>query len=79
MPARTSMCLNTTGCGTSSRSPRPSRDPDLPTAHLLGELLVVPRSAAGDTDVDNWLAFPADHAHRLGGLHHFGLLNHPAA
>jgi pimeloyl-ACP methyl ester carboxylesterase len=46
-------------------------------ADLLGDLLVPPRSASGDTGDDDRLAFPPDHVHRLGGLHHFDLLNHP--
>jgi alpha-beta hydrolase superfamily lysophospholipase len=54
-----------------------SRDPAGRAADLLGDLLVTPRSATGDTGDDDRLAFPADHVHRLGGLHHFDLLNHP--
>ena len=53
------------------------RDPDGRLAHVVGDLLVPPRSACGDTGGDDRLAFPADHVHRLGGLHHFDLLNHP--
>jgi hypothetical protein len=54
-----------------------SRDPAGRTADLLGDLLVPPRSASGDTGDDDRLAFPPDHVHRLGGLHHFDLLDHP--
>ena len=36
-----------------------------------------PRSATGDTGDDDRLAFPPDHVHRIGGLHHLDLLNHP--
>jgi hypothetical protein len=54
-----------------------SRDPAGRLADLLGDLLVPPRSASGDTGDDDRLAFPPDHVHRLGGLHHFDLLNHP--
>ena len=54
-----------------------SRNPAGRAADLLGDLLVPPRSAAGDTGDDDRLAFPPDHVHRLGGLHHFDLLNHP--
>jgi pimeloyl-ACP methyl ester carboxylesterase len=54
-----------------------SRDPAGRAADLLGDLLVPPKSACGDTGDDDRLAFPADHVHRLGGLHHFDLLNHP--
>ena len=52
-------------------------DPTARTADLLGDLLVPPRSAAGDSGDDDRLAFPPDHVHRLGGLNHFDLLNHP--
>ena len=55
-----------------------ARDPDSRIGSLLGDLLVPPRSAVGDTGGDDRLAFPPDHVHRLGGLHHFDLLNHPA-
>ena len=54
-----------------------SRDPAGRLADLLGDLLVPPRSASGDTGDDDRLAFPPDHVRRLGGLHHFDLLNHP--
>jgi hypothetical protein len=54
-----------------------SRNPAGRTADLLGDLLVSPRSASGDTGDDDRLAFPPDRVHRLGGLHHFDLLNHP--
>jgi pimeloyl-ACP methyl ester carboxylesterase len=54
-----------------------SRNPSGRLADLLGDLLVHPRSATGDTGGDDRLAFPPDHVHRLGGLHHFDLLNHP--
>jgi pimeloyl-ACP methyl ester carboxylesterase len=54
-----------------------SRNPEGRLADLLGDLLVPPRSAAGDTGDDDRLAFPPDHVHRIGGLHHFDLLDHP--
>ena len=54
-----------------------SRDPAGRLADLLGDLLVPPRSATGDTGDDDRLAFPPDHVHRLGGLNHLDLLNHP--
>jgi hypothetical protein len=54
-----------------------SRNPSGRVADLLGDLLVPPRSASGDTGDADRLAFPPDHVHRLGGLHHFDLLNHP--
>jgi pimeloyl-ACP methyl ester carboxylesterase len=54
-----------------------SRNPAGRMADLLGDLLVLPRSASGDTGDDDRLAFPPDHVHRVGGMHHFDLLNHP--
>jgi pimeloyl-ACP methyl ester carboxylesterase len=54
-----------------------SRNPEGRVADLLGDLLVPPRSASGDTGDDDRLAFPPDHVHRIGGLHHFDLLDHP--
>jgi pimeloyl-ACP methyl ester carboxylesterase len=53
------------------------RDPAGWVADLVGDLLVQPRSALGDTGGEDRLAFPADHVHRLGGVHHMDLLNHP--
>lgn len=44
---------------------------------LIGDLLVRPLSAVGDTGRDDRLAFPDTHVVRLRGLHHFDLLNHP--
>jgi hypothetical protein len=55
-----------------------TRNPTGRLADLLGDLLVQPRSATGDTGDDDRLAFPPDHVHRLGGMHHFDLLCHPA-
>src|SRR4051794_34847650 len=54
-----------------------TRDPAARAADLLGDLLVPPRSACGDTGDDDRLAFPPDHVHRIGGLNHLDLLNHP--
>ncbi|MCW2606857.1 MAG: Triacylglycerol esterase/lipase EstA, alpha/beta hydrolase fold [Frankiales bacterium] len=54
-----------------------ARDPESRAAHLLGDLLVPPLSAVGDSGDDSRLAFPVDRVHRTGGLHHFDLLNHP--
>jgi len=54
-----------------------SRNPEGRLADLLGDVMVQPRSASGDTGDDDRLAFPADHVHRIGGLHHLDLLNHP--
>ncbi|MCW2533030.1 MAG: hypothetical protein JWP62_2600 [Blastococcus sp.] len=54
-----------------------SRNPEGRVADLFGDLLVPPRSASGDTGDGDRLAFPPDHVHRVGGMHHFDLLNHP--
>ena len=53
------------------------RNPSGRAADLVGDLLVSPRSALGDTGNDDRLAFEPDHVHRLGGLNHLDLLNHP--
>jgi pimeloyl-ACP methyl ester carboxylesterase len=45
---------------------------------LIGDLMVRPRSASGDTGDERRLGFPAEHVHRLTGLNHLDLLNHPA-
>ncbi len=44
---------------------------------LLGDLLVTPHSAVGDTGDVERLAFADDAVLRLRGLHHLDLLNHP--
>jgi hypothetical protein len=44
----------------------------------VGDLLVRPRSACGDTGDEQRMPFPAEHVHGLSGLHHLNLLNHPA-
>jgi hypothetical protein len=49
-----------------------------PVAHVLGDLLVHPKSALGDTGDDLRLSFPAENVAQLAGLHHFDLLNHPS-
>jgi pimeloyl-ACP methyl ester carboxylesterase len=54
-----------------------SRNPSGPVAELIGDLMVQPRSASGDSGDNDRLAFPPDHVHRIGGLHHLDLLNHP--
>jgi PGAP1-like protein len=48
-----------------------------PGTGLLGDLLVPPRSARGDTGDHRRLAFPAGHVRHFGRLHHLDLLNHP--
>ncbi len=50
---------------------------DSRAGRLLGDLLVPPHSAVGDTGDDDRLAYPEDAVLRLSGLHHFDLLNHP--
>jgi hypothetical protein len=50
-----------------------ARDPSSRLGRLLGDGLVTPDSASGE----GALAFPADHVHRLGGLHHLDLLSEP--
>ena len=50
---------------------------DGPAGSLLGDLLVRPSSAVGDTGRETRLAFPDTHVVRLAGLNHFDLLNHP--
>lgn len=51
--------------------------PDSPMGDLVGDLLVRPKSASGDTSDHRRLPLPAEHIHRLSGLHHLDLLNHP--
>ena len=51
--------------------------PDSPMDDLVGDLLVRPKSASGDTSDHRRLPLPAEHIHRLSGLHHLDLLNHP--
>jgi alpha-beta hydrolase superfamily lysophospholipase len=53
------------------------RQPDSLVADLLGDLLVRPSSASGDTGDARRMALPDGNIHRLTGLHHFDLLNHP--
>lgn len=54
-----------------------TRSPDARIAAVVGDLLVPPLSAVGDPGDGEGLGFPADHVHRIGGLHHFDLLSHP--
>jgi pimeloyl-ACP methyl ester carboxylesterase len=54
-----------------------TRDPAARVAEVVGDLLVPPRSACGDTGDTTRLAFPPGHVHRVGGLHHLDLLNDP--
>lgn len=50
---------------------------DSPAGRLLGDLLVTPSSAVGDTGDAERLNFAEDAVLRLPGLHHLDLLNHP--
>ncbi len=54
-----------------------ARNPDRVAAGLVGDLMVSPRSAYGDTGDARRLAFPAGHVRRVGRIHHRDLLNHP--
>jgi pimeloyl-ACP methyl ester carboxylesterase len=54
-----------------------SRDPHAPLGRALGDLLVLVPSASGRGRTRR-IPFEAEHGHRLGGLNHFRLLNHPA-
>ena len=45
---------------------------------LVGDLLVRPSSALGDTGDETRLAFADDDVHHVAGVHHLDLLNHPA-
>ena len=54
-----------------------SRNPDGPAGRPARRPAGAAAQRDGDTGDDDRLAFPADHVHRLGGLHHFDLLNHP--
>ncbi len=51
-------------------------DPASPLGAVVGDLLVQPASAHGWRGQDQHIHFPAELARRLGGMHHFDLLNH---
>ncbi len=55
-----------------------SREPDAPIGRLIGDLLVLPRSAWAQEGRGRRLQFPVDHYRHVGGATHFDLLNHPA-
>jgi len=38
---------------------------------------IMPKSASGDSGDHRRMPFPHEHIHRLPGLHHLHLLNHP--
>jgi PGAP1-like protein len=52
-------------------------DPSRPAGAIAGDLLVQPASAHGWRGTDQQIPFPAAARVRLGGMHHFDLLNHP--
>ena len=56
-----------------------SGDPGSPVGAVLGDLLVSPASAHGRRGRHQHIPFPAGSGRRLGGMHHFDLLGHPAA
>lgn len=49
-----------------------------PVGRFVGDLLVQPASAHGRSCQGVHVAFPVGHTRHFGGLHHFGLLNHPS-
>lgn len=54
-----------------------TRDPASRAARLLGDLMVSASSASGQARIEG-LQLPHDDVHRIGGLHHLDLLNHPS-
>ncbi len=52
-------------------------DPASPIGAVIGDLLVQPASAHGRRGTRQHIPFPVELAPRLGGMHHFELLNHP--
>ena len=53
-------------------------DPGNPFGAVIGDLLVTPASAHGQRGRRQYVPFPVDSGRRLGGMHHFNLLGHPA-
>ncbi len=49
-----------------------------PLGRLVGDFLVQPDSALGQSRDGGHIPFPAEHTRHFGGLHHFNLLNHPS-
>jgi len=54
-----------------------SRDPSHRLGRVIGDLLVLYPSSAGQSASGRKVAFEVDNVHHLGGLTHFHLLNHP--
>ena len=48
-----------------------------PLGRLVGDFLVQPDSARGQSRTGGHIPFPLEHTRHFGGLHHFNLLNHP--
>ena len=55
-----------------------SADPGHPLGAVAGDLLVQPASAHGRRGAHQHIPFQVGSRRRLGGMHHFDLLNHPA-
>lgn len=53
-------------------------DPGSAVGAVVGDLLVRPASAHGQRGHRQHIPFAAESGRRLGGIHHFDLLNHPA-
>lgn len=49
-----------------------------PLGRLVGDFLVQPDSACGQSRDGGHIPFPVEHTRHFGGLHHFNLLNHPS-
>ncbi len=54
-----------------------TRDHRHPLGRVIGDLLVLYASSAGQSRSGRKIAFEVDNTHHLGGLTHFHLLNHP--
>jgi pimeloyl-ACP methyl ester carboxylesterase len=53
-------------------------DPQNPFGAVVGDLLVQPASGQGRRGRRQHIPFPVELGARLGGMHHFDLLNHPS-
>ena len=51
---------------------------DHPLGRWMGDFLVQPDSARGQSRDGGHMPFPVEHTRHFGGLHHFNLLNHPS-
>jgi pimeloyl-ACP methyl ester carboxylesterase len=54
-----------------------TRDPQHPLGRVIGDLLVLYPSSAGQSRSGRKVAFEVDNSRHLGGLNHMQLLNHP--